>query len=103
MKVNIIRKPTFYELIPQQEIIIEKELMLDKDLFFKFIRKPLDDYDFIKENIDIMYVDNDEVWHVVLVRSQDSNFGVLVQSEGYSYARFATVVKNLVLEPYHSK
>ena len=82
-------------LIPQQEYIIEKELVLDKDQFFKFIRNPLDDYDFIKENIDLMYVDEDKIWHVVLVRSEDIDFGVLVQSEGYSYAMLAAVVKFL--------
>lgn len=40
-----------------------------------------------------MYVDEDKIWHVVLVRSEDIDFGVLVQSEGYSYAMLAAVVK----------
>lgn len=67
--------------------------MLNKDQFFKFIRNPLDDYDFLKESLDLMYVDGDEVWYVVLVRGEESDFGVLEQSEGYSYARFAAVIR----------
>ena len=49
MKTNFIRKATPTELIPQDEFVIEKEVVIDKDLFECFIKDPLNDYDFIKE------------------------------------------------------
>ena len=56
MKTNFIRKATSNELIPQDEFVIEKEVVIDKDLFECFIKDPLNDYDFIKENLELIFV-----------------------------------------------
>ena len=88
MKVNFIRKAMNYELIPQDEFVIEKEIILSKSEFDKFINRPLDDYDFIKENLELMYCDKDDVFHCIFVTSNEHDFGILVESEGYHYARY---------------
>lgn len=88
MKANFIRKATSYELIPQDEFVIEKEVILSKKEFDKFINRPLDDYDFIIENIESMYCDSNEVYHCIYVTSQEHEFGMLIESEGYHYARY---------------
>ncbi len=88
MKVNFIRKATPDELLPQDEFIIEKEIVIDENLFETFIHDPLDDYEFIKENIDVMYCDKDDVFHCIFVTSNEHDFGILVESEGYHYARY---------------
>jgi len=88
MKTNFIRKATTYELIPKDEFIIEKTIDLDKDLFEIFIHNPLIDYEFIKDNVDLMYCDKNEVFHCIFVTSDAHDFGILVESEGYHYARY---------------
>jgi len=97
MKVNFIRKATPDELLPQDEFIIEKEIIIDSDLFETFIHDPLDDYEFIKENIDVMYCDNEDVFHCIFVTSNEHDFGILVESEGYHYARYTAYLPKSVL------
>lgn len=67
MKINFIRKATPSELIPQDEFVIEKIVVIDKNLFECFINDPLNDYDFIKKNLEHMYCDHDEVFHCIFV------------------------------------
>jgi hypothetical protein len=88
MKANFIRKATNNELIPQDEFIIEKEILLEPREFNRFIDEPLSDYEFIKNNIDLMYCDNLDVFHCLFVTSDEHDFGILVESEGYQYARY---------------
>jgi len=98
MKTNFIRKATATELIPQDEFVIEKVVVIDKNLFECFIHDPLNDYDFIKENIEHMYCDHDEVFHCIYVTSELHDFGVLVESEGYSYGRYTAYLPKAVLK-----
>ena len=88
MKTNFIRKATANELIPQDEFVIEKTIIIEKYLFECFIHNPLDDYEFIKENVEFMYCDKDEVFHCIFVTSDSHDFGILVESEGYHYGRY---------------
>lgn len=92
MRANFIRKPSFEELIPQQEFVVEKVITLSEKEFNTFIHHPLNDYNFIKENIDLMYSTDDDVMHTILVKSETSDFGVLIESEGSSYARYASYI-----------
>lgn len=98
MKTNFIRKATSNELIPQDEFVIEKEVIIDKDLFECFIKDPLNDYDFIKENLELMFCDKDEVYHCIFVTSESHDYGILVESEGYSYARYTAYLPKAALK-----
>lgn len=98
MKVNFIRKATTEELIPQDEFIIEKTVNLNKVQFESFIRAPLQDYAFISENIDSMYCDNNSVFHCIFVTSEDFEFGILIESEGYHYARYSAFLPKALLK-----
>ncbi len=97
MKTNFIRKAIPDELLPQDEFVIEKEIVIDSDLFESFIQDPLNDYDFIKENIDIMYCDNEGTFHCIFVTSDKHDFGILVESEGYHYARYTAYLPKEML------
>jgi hypothetical protein len=88
MKVNFIRKAEYEELIPQDEFMIEKEIILSKMDFDEFVGNPLGYYDFIKDNKNLMYCDTDGVYHCIYVTSNEHDFGILVESEGYHYARY---------------
>ncbi len=87
MKTTFIGKPEPKEPMPQDEFTIEKAVEIDADLFARFIRNPLDDYGFIEENEGMMFVDENEVWH-----------RILVNSEGSGYARYASAVPLVLLE-----
>ena len=89
MKAYFIWKATAHELFPKDEFVIEKTIVLEKDLFECFIHNPLDDYDFIRDNIKLMYCDQNEVFHCIFVTSDTHDFGILVESEGAHYTRYA--------------
>lgn len=97
MKTRFIRKPERQDLIPQDEFIIEKEIVLDKKDFDKFLNHPLDDYDFINENVELMYCDKENVYHCIFVTSIEDDFGILIESEGYHYARYAAFISKAEL------
>ncbi|MFA5467243.1 MAG: DUF6329 domain-containing protein [Candidatus Izemoplasmatales bacterium] len=103
MKVNFIRKATTEELMPQDEFIIEKTVNLNKIQFESFIRAPFQDYDFIVENIESMYCDNKGVYHCIFVTSEDFDFGILIESEGYHHARYAAYLPKMMLKKDQEK
>lgn len=99
MKTNFIRKATANELIPTDTFVIEKTIVIDKHLFECFIHNPLDDYEFIRENVALMFCDKNEVFHCIYVTSDAHDFGILVESEGYHYARYAAYLPKVLVSP----
>lgn len=77
------------DAVPYQ---IEKTIELEPSEYEAFTRRLLDDYDFIAQNLDHQYVDKAGCWHCLLIISQGKNEGLLIQSEGYAYARYAAYV-----------
>jgi len=71
------------------EYVIEKVIELEQDEYDEFAANLMDHYDFIEENNDLMFVDTADVWHCILVKAKDAADGILVESEGYTYARYA--------------
>ena len=69
--------------------VIEKVVVLDDEDFNHFKGNLLSDYDFIRDNLDLMYMENNGDSHCLLVMGQNSDDGILVESEGYSYARYS--------------
>jgi hypothetical protein len=72
-----------------KKIKVEKVIEIDVDVFKSFEQFLLLDYDFIKDNVDFMYVDKNEVWHCIFITYSGSDYGILVESEGYHYARYS--------------
>jgi hypothetical protein len=97
MKVNFIRKATNYQLIPQDEFVIEKIVTIKPRLFDSFINEPLDDYKFIDEHMDLMWIDVKDIYHCIFVISDEHDFGILVQSDGYGYARFTAYLPKILV------
>ncbi len=88
MKVTFIRKPSWENIIPQDEFVIEKEIIVDISTFEEFTAMPLNDYNFIEENKDLMYCDLDDITHCILVKCNEKDYGFLINSEGTSYGRY---------------
>ncbi len=72
------------------EFVIEKTVRIPDEDFERMLRFPMDGDPFIAENIDLMYQDNEDVYHCILVTGKDRTDGILVESEGYGYARYAS-------------
>lgn len=77
----------------KREVVIEKTINLTPAEFAAFCDDLLEEKDFIKENRDLMKVDENGVWHCIKVTARGSKVSVLVDCEGYDYARYTAVIK----------
>lgn len=68
-----------------REIIVEKVITLYGKGFSELKDHPLRDDPHIAENRDLMYIDDNDIAHCLLMVDYDSGDGILVESEGMSY------------------
>lgn len=86
--IPIERKKTELETEP---CIIEAVVELNSERFSQFSHNLMDDYPFLNEHGKLMYGDADGV-HCLLVLGEGRDDGIVVDSEGYAYARYAGVL-----------
>ena len=77
-----------------REIIVEKVITLYGKSFSELKDHPLRDDPHIAENRDLMYIDDNDIAHCLLMVDYDSGDGILVESEGSSYARKSQFIPN---------
>ena len=77
-----------------REIIVEKVITLYGRSFSELKDHPLRDNPYIAENCDLMYIDSNDTAHCLLMVDYDSGDGILVESEGSSYARKSQFISN---------
>ncbi|MFR3820827.1 MULTISPECIES: DUF6329 domain-containing protein [Hungatella] len=93
------RKPDFR----LRETEITKVIRLPAKEYEQFLRRPCVDYAFIEKHSELMYMDGKSgVYHSLLVTGEGHRDGVLVESEGSSYARYASFVPDVTLLEYPS-
>lgn len=93
MKVRFETNTCKEQIVPQDDYVIEKLVEIPLKQFNKFIDNMLGDYNFIKEHKDLMYTDNNNVWHAIIVTAKEINYGILVQADGASYARYSAFIR----------
>lgn len=76
------------------EIVVEKVVTVYGRSFSELKDHTMRDNSYIAENRDLMYVDSDDVAHCLLLVDYDSGDGLLVESEGSSYARRSQFIPN---------
>lgn len=81
---------------------IVKKVCLSAGEFENFLRNPLEDLPCVVENKDAMHVDERGVYHCLLVTGEGRREGVLVEAEGYGYARYASYVPDAAALEYES-
>ncbi len=93
MKINVPlrRKDTDIET---NQCVVEKTVELPAEQFDYFSENLLNDYDFILENTDCMYQEQNGINHCLLVLGEGRDDGILVESEGSAYARYSAFVPN---------
>jgi len=77
-----------------KDCIIEKVVALASHEYNKFSHNMLADHGFIKDNKDLQYCDAEGTYHCILVVGEDGIDGILVESEGADYARYAAFLPN---------
>ena len=70
-----------------REVIVEKVITLYGNRFSELKNHTLDDDPYIAQNRDLMHIDSSDTAHCLLMVDSDSGDGILVESEGMSYAR----------------
>ena len=79
-------------LFPETGCVVEKTVELPEAEYRDFKSHLLRDASFVAENRDWMRVDENGIAHCLLVLGEGNAEGVLVNSEGYDYARYASLV-----------
>ena len=76
------------------ECQIEKVVELSHEEFCGLLATPMQEHAFIAENKNCMFR-KDGVIHCLLALGEDSNNGLLIESDGFPYARFAAYVPGI--------
>ena len=79
----------------KSHFVIEKVVELDEKEFDDFADDLLEERDFIKDNIELMYMDPNKIWHCILVRTMDRIDSILVEAEEYGYARYSSYLPDM--------
>lgn len=80
----------------------EKIICLSEKEFERFLQSPMEYQDFIKRNVDLMRQDERGVYHCLLVTGDNHRDGILVEADGYDYARYASYVPDAAALAYDS-
>lgn len=92
MKAIFERKPSDFDL---RSFEVSKTIRLPAEVFEAVLQKPMRDYDLIQENMEQMHCDSKGVYHCLMLTGEGRNDGLLVESEGYGYCRYASYVPNI--------
>ena len=89
INTNLLRKKSEFQT---GSCIVEKAIAVPHAEFDELKRHPLRDNRLIAENADMMYCDKDGSYHCLLIYDQERGDGLLIESEGMAYARYAQYI-----------
>ncbi len=89
LNVTLNRKDNAIETEPCQ---VEQVWTLTDDEFRFFKNNLLEEYDFLRDNRELMGYSQDGVRHCMLIVSESGDDGILVDAQGSSYARYSAHV-----------
>lgn len=98
MKTAFEHKPDFR----LRDFVIEKTVTVPAEVFADMLKRPLENRPFIIENVPLMCQDGNGVYHCLLVTGEGRTDGILVESDGYGYARYASYVPEAAALQYPS-
>lgn len=78
-----------------QKCMVEKVIEISQAEFSALCNGLLEDKDYISKYKDLMRVDNNGITHCLLVLGSDTEDGILINSEGYNYARYSAYIPNI--------
>ncbi len=89
INTNLLRKESEFRT---KSCILEKAVAVSHSEFENLKRHPLRDNRLIAENVDMMYCDRDDKYHCLLIYDEEQGNGLLIESEGADYARYAQYI-----------
>ena len=89
INTNLLRKESEFKT---KSCAVEKAIAVSHAEFDNLKRHPLQDNDLIAENTDLMYCDSDDIYHCLLIYDEEQGDGLLIESEGSSYLRYAQYI-----------
>lgn len=72
--------------------LVEKAIAVSHGEFEYLKSHPLRENDLITEHSEMMYCDSDDNYHCLLIYDEEQGDGLLIESEGASYARYAQYI-----------
>ncbi len=90
INANLIRKESEFRT---KSCVVEKAIAVSHAEFDDLKRHPLRDNELIAENVELMYCDRDDNYHCLLIYDEEQGDGLLIESEGTSYARYCQAVR----------
>lgn len=76
------------------DYIVERTIYLSKEKFIRFRSHLLDYNDELINYRNEMYVDENNVWHVLMFCSMIADIMLLIYSDGENYAKYVSVISN---------
>lgn len=89
INANLLRKESEFRT---KSCVVEKAIAVSNAEFENLKRHPLRDNRLIAKNVDIMYCDNDDNYHCLLIYDEEQGDGLLIESEGAAYARYSQYI-----------
>ena len=89
INTSLVRKEPAFEVRP---CVVEKAIGISHKDFEHLRTHALEDNDLIAKNKGNMWFGADDKYHCLLVYDNEQGDGLLVESEGYSYARYAQYI-----------
>ena len=94
INTNLLRKESEFKT---KACVVEKAIAVPHSEFDDLKRNPLQHNDLIADNVDLMYCDSDNNYHCLLIYDKEQGDGLLIESEGAPYARYAQYIPNAKL------
>ena len=94
INTNLLRKESEFKT---KACVVEKAIAVPHSEFESLKINPLQDNDLIADNVDLMYCDSDDNYHCLLIYDKEQGDGLLIESEGAAYARYAQYISNAKL------
>ena len=94
INTNLLRKESEFRT---KSCVVEKAIAVSHAEFDNLKRNPLRDNKLIVDNADLMHCDSDDNYHCLLIYDKENGDGMLIESEGAAYARYAQYVPNAKL------
>lgn len=94
INTNLLRKESEFRTRP---CVVEKAIAVSHAEFDNLKSHPLRDNDLITEHSEMMFCDGNGIYHCLLIYDKENGDGLLIESEGSSYARYAQYIPNAKL------
>ena len=89
LNASLVRKESEFRT---KSCVVEKAIAVSHGEFEYLKNHPLRDNDLIAESADLMYCDSDDIYHCLLIYDEENGDGLLIESEGTAYARYAQYI-----------